>query len=73
MLFQSFLIIILNSLIILTKFYLFNYDYIMRVTVFLSFKNIETWIDSGTIERELKLFEEPQLNKSIHFFHIWNK
>ena len=55
-------------MIILTKFYLFNYNYIMRVAVFLSFKNsLKTWVNSGTIERELKLFEEFAIKYNYQF------
>ena len=40
----------------------------MRVAVFLSFKNsLKTWIDSGTIERELKLFEELAIKYNYQF------
>ena len=47
---------------------MFNYNYIMRVAVFLSFKNsLKTWVDSGTIERELKLFEELSIKYNYRF------
>ena len=40
----------------------------MRVAVFLSFKNsLKTWVDSGTIERELKLFEELSIKYNYRF------
>lgn len=43
----------------------------MRVAVFLSYKySLKTWLDSGTIERELKLFEElsDKYNYKFTFF-----
>ena len=40
----------------------------MRVAVFLTYNNsLKTWLESGTIDRELKLFEELSKNYGYKF------
>ena len=43
----------------------------MRVAVFLTYNNsLKTWLESGTIDRELKLFEELSKNYGYKFLFV---